>query len=255
MKTRVAPCLLLAAALSACGPSPARSAADPEPASANALTPTPSRTAPEPQASSEQIPIDADDAVWGFGMAPVTLVVFTDLQCPYCAEGHATEVALERRYGEARLRVVFKHLPLSAHAGAVPAARVAQAVLAVAGRGKFFEYVDWAFQRQADIAAGRALDLVKPLGVDVKAVLARAESPESGREVLNDVMLADRLQVPATPHYRLNGRGITGVRPPQLFIELIDEELDATQKLRAAGVGAEAVYAARVRENLRLPEP
>jgi protein-disulfide isomerase len=218
-------------------------------------TPPPRRITLEPQASAEAVPVDADDAVWGDANAPITVVVFTDLQCPFCAEGHQRVVALERRYGEARLRVVLKHLPLSAHEGAVPAARIAQAVLFVAGRGKFFEYVDLAFQHQDEIAAGRALGLVKPLGIDPQTVLTRAEDTASGKEVLGDVLLADRLQVSATPHYRVNGRGLTGVRPLETFIKLVDGELAAAAALLKSGVAPSQIYAARVRENLRLPEP
>jgi protein-disulfide isomerase len=128
-------------------------------------------------------------------------------------------------------------------------------VLAVGGRRKFFEYLDRAFERQADVAAGRALDLAKPLGLDSNALLLRAESKESGEQVLRDVTLADRLQVPATPHYRLNGRALTGARAPEELITLIDAELREAEKLRAAGTAADAVYAARVRVNLQLPEP
>jgi protein-disulfide isomerase len=220
-----------------------------------ALTPPPSATSPEPQPSSQEIPVDADDGVWGRALAPVTLVVFTDLQCPFCARGHESLVELERRYGEARLRVVIKHVPLANHPFAVPAARVAQAVLKLGGRGKFFEYLDRAFATPDEVAAGRVLELAQPLGLEMNRLRELADSADIGREVLGDALLADRLQVPATPHYRINGLPLTGVQPLSTFVRLVEEELAQTARLSASGVGAAELYSARVRENFGKAEP
>ena len=221
----------------------------------SALTPAPSTASPENQPSSQEIPVDTDDGVWGAALAPVTLVVFTDLQCPFCARGHESLVELERRYGEARLRVVIKHVPLANHAFAVPAARVAQAVLKLGGRGKFFEYLDRAFATPGEVAAGRVLELALPLGLDMNRLRELAESADIGREVLGDALLADRLNVPATPHYRINGLPLTGVQPLTTFVRLVDEELAETARLSASGVGAAQLYAMRVHENFGKAEP
>jgi protein-disulfide isomerase len=199
--------------------------------------------------------VETDDGVWGAALAPVTVVVFTDLECPFCARGHRALVELERHYGEARLRVVIKHVPLANHAFAVPAARVAQAVLALGGRGKFFEYLDRAFTTPDEVAQGHVLELAVPLGLDMNQLRERADSAEIGRQVLGDVLLADRLKVPATPHYRINGLPLTGVQTVAKLVELVDEELVKTAQLSASGVPGAQVYATRVRENFGKPEP
>lgn len=204
--------------------------------------------------SSSQLPVDADDGIWGEPLAPVTIVMFTDLQCPFCARGHEALTALERHYGEARLRVVVKHCPMSFHAGAVPAARVAQAVLALGGQRRFFEYLDRAFAQQQRIADGYALELVAPLGLDVSAVAERAGDPAIGQEVLRDTALADRLHVTGTPHQRINGLGVTGALPASYLAKLVDDELVAAQALLAQGVPAAEVYARRVQLNIAKPE-
>jgi protein-disulfide isomerase len=238
---------------SACGASRS-SAESPSPLGALSTPATPeSRGEAQPSASS--LPVDADDGIWGDANAPVTLLVFTDLQCPFCARGHASLIELERRYGPARLRVVVKHVPLAGHEGAVPAARAAQAVLALSGRAQFFRYLDHAFSNQERVAAGQALALAAELGLDPRAVAERADSAAIGAQVLRDVLLADRIAVPATPHYRINGLALTGARSPSELAFVVEAELAAAAKLRAEGVLAADVYARRVEHNFSRPEP
>jgi protein-disulfide isomerase len=245
--------LLLAGALSAgCQ---TQSATRSPSAAASLITPAFSESGSIPEPSSPTLPVDLDDGVWGSAHAPVTVMVFTDLQCPYCLHGHASLVALEQRYGGARLRVVVKHVPLSGHAGAVPAARVAQAVLELGGRAAFFRYLDRAFAEQERVAAGQAVALAAELGFEPGKVVERAESAAIGAQVLADVQLADRIAVPATPHYRINGLSLTGVRTRAELERVVDAELAAAAALRATGVPAAEVYARRVQHNFPLPEP
>lgn len=215
---------------------------------------------PEPVPSagasnSNQIPIDADDAVWGAALAPVTLVVFTDLQCPFCAQGHEVIRQLKQHYGPARLRVVVKHVPLSSHEGAIPAARVAQAVLELGGTAKFFEYLERAFAHQDQVATGDALELALPLGIDATKLGALAGSAAIGQQVLRDTELAERLSIAALPHFRINGRGFTGVYPYDALAGAVDTELAEVRRLTSAGLPKEQVYSRRVSQNLNLPEP
>src|SRR5262249_54054533 len=58
------------------------------------------------------VPIEADDATWGSRLAPVTIVEFSDFQCPFCSKASATIEEVKRSYGPDKLRVVFKHYPL-----------------------------------------------------------------------------------------------------------------------------------------------
>lgn len=207
------------------------------------------------QPSSKELPIDADDGIWGSAAAPVTLVVFTDLECPFCAEGHAAVSALQRRYGPSQLRVVVKHVPLRGHQGAIPAARVAQAVLELGGSTKFFAYLERAFAHQDQIAQGAALELALPLGINAAELAERAGSARIGEQVLADVNLAERLAVAALPHVRINGRGFTGVRPVEALSAAVDVELVEVRRMTSAGLASSEIYSRRVHENLNLPEP
>jgi len=75
------------------------------------------------------LPVGSDDPVWGSATAPVTIVEFSDLQCPFCSRVQPTIKSLQAKYGPNQLRVVFKHNPLPFHDHARPAAKVADAVL------------------------------------------------------------------------------------------------------------------------------
>lgn len=199
--------------------------------------------------------MDADDGVWGSALAPVTVLVFTDLQCPFCARAHASLIELERRYGEAKLRVVIKHVPLTNHEGAVPAARVAQAVLALHGRALFFRYIDRAFANQDRVANGESVALGAELGLEPRALREYAGSAAIGAQVLNDVLLADRIAVSATPHFRINGLGLTGALPASELARVIDAELIQAASLRGRGVSEADIYKQRVQANFSKNPP
>lgn len=241
--------------LGSCQPDPSQSGTRaPEPVEAQ--TPPLGQSVPEPgQPTSLEIPVDADDAVWGAALAPVTIVVFTDLQCPFCGEAHPALTAIEREYGPERLRVVLKHLPLPMHEHALQAARIAQAILEIGGPDRVFMFVDEAYGHPDLIALGRFSALLQRIGLAPAEVEARAQSPEIGERVLSDVLLADRLKVPATPHYRINGVGLTGVQPAEAFQAVIEEELFAAKALVDAGTRADQVYSRRVASNITRVVP
>ena len=217
-------------------------------------TPPPKRDAAEPQPSSALLPVDVDDGVWGEPEAPVTLLVFTDLQCRFCAEAHAVLTALQRKYGETRLRVVVKHVPLARHPFAVPAARVAQAVLELGGRRRFFEYLDSAYSNPDAVASGAVLELGVALQLDAEQLKALAGSTALGEQVLRDALLAEKLGIAATPHFRINGLPLTGVQPLETLSALVDAELREAATLRERGAPPNTLYAQRVSVNISKPE-
>lgn len=200
------------------------------------------------------LPVDVDDGVWGEPEAPVTVLVFTDLQCRFCAESHAVLTALQRQYGEARLRVVVKHVPLARHAFAVPAARVAQAVLELGGRRRFFEYLDAAFSKPDAVASGAVLELGVALQIDAEELKALAGSTAIGEQVLRDALLAEKLGITATPHFRVNGLPLTGVQPLEVLSAHVDAELREATTLRQRGTPPNSIYEQRVSVNLSKPE-
>ncbi len=123
------------------------------------------------QPSSDPLPVGSDDPVWGAATAPVTLLEFSDLQCPFCARVQPTIKALQAKYGPNQLRVVFKHNPLSFHEHALPAAKVADAVLHQGGSSAFFAFLDLAFEEQLTLGDEALSAWVARLDVGQKADL------------------------------------------------------------------------------------
>jgi protein-disulfide isomerase len=206
------------------------------------------------QSSSEALPVGSDDPVWGAATAPVTLVEFSDLQCPFCTRAHSTVKSLQAKYGPNQLRVVFKHNPLSFHANARPAAKVADAVLHQGGSPAFFAFLDLVFDEQQKLGDEALSAWVTRIGLDPKAVLNRAELPETNAKIERDIALALKVGANGTPAFRINGKTLTGAQPFESFTSIIDAELAAANDLLRKGTPADAVYKTRVAANYVAPK-
>ena len=207
-----------------------------------------------PQPTSDALPIDAsDDPIWGSANAPVTLVEFSDLQCPFCSRVQVTIKALQAKYGPSQLRVVFKHNPLPFHQNALPAAKVADAVFHQGGAPAFFDFLDLAFALQQDLGTDGLKSWVTRVGLDPMAVARRGDLPVTADKISRDIALAAKVGASGTPGFRINGTTLSGAQPIESFTAIIDAELKAAADLRAKGTPPEAVYKARVAENFVLP--
>jgi protein-disulfide isomerase len=176
----------------------------------------------------------------------VTIVFFTDLECPYCSRAASTLDALERRYGADRLRIVVKHNPLPFHRAARRAAEVTQAVRDLGGSKKAFEFMTLAYVAQEQLATEPYVAWLKQLGIDPKAVLERVSSPALAASIDRDMKLALSLGANATPSFRINGRTLEGALPLEAFSEIIDEELAAARSTAESGIATNEIYAQRV---------
>ncbi|HSD27813.1 MAG TPA: thioredoxin domain-containing protein [Vicinamibacteria bacterium] len=153
--------------------------------------------------------------------APVTVVEFTDYQCPYCHRAQGVVDQLLQRYS-GRIRFVHLDFPLDGHPGAVPAARAARCA---GEQGKFWEY-----HRDLMTAPGTldAADLERraaALRLDRASFGACVASGRHDEAIQASFRQGDEIGVSGTPAYFVNGRMISGARPIESFTELIDEEL------------------------------
>jgi protein-disulfide isomerase len=176
---------------------------------------------------SERVEIDLGDApVLGRDDAPVTLVVFCDFECPFCARALRTLDKLEERYGSS-LRIAFKNLPLPMHELARPAARAA---LAAAEQGRFWDYHDALFAGQRDLDDEAYERHAAALGLDMRRFRAALADERTARHVDADAEEAARLGVRGTPTFFVNGRKVMGAQPVATFSSLIDAELRSLGK-------------------------
>jgi protein-disulfide isomerase len=163
--------------------------------------------------------------------APITIVEFSDYQCPYCARSESlVKQALDAYPKQARL--VFKHYPLtSIHPQALPAAIAAAAAQK---QGKFWEMHEKLFANQRALAPEQLKQYAREIGLDVARFEADMQSEEVKQAVQEDVELAQRIGVRGTPTIFVNGK-ILQTRSIDGFKEIIDPLL----KEAAAPAGGE----------------
>ena len=188
------------------------------------------------------LPVTARDPFWGSPEAPVTIVEFSDFQCPFCARTAETLRELRRIYGPGQLRLVWKNSPLPYHDLARPVAEAAMTVFALGGADAFWKFHDLVFANQQALSTENYVRWAVMAGIDRD----KLESEQSGRlraaKVDEDVALAMRLGVRSTPVFRINGVPLMGAEPTEIFREIIDAQLAAAQDLLTSGTAASQVY-------------
>jgi protein-disulfide isomerase len=173
--------------------------------------------------------------------AAVTLVVFSDFQCPFCKRGAATVAALEKRYGSS-LRVVFKHEPLSFHPRAEPAAEFAEEARAQKGNAGFWAAHDKLFELQPKLENADLEEAAKALGLDVAAMKDAIATKKHAARIDADADLAEDVEASGTPHFFVNGRRLVGAQPEAVFAKVVDEELAQVKARVAKGTKPSDVY-------------
>ncbi|MGH7860550.1 MAG: DsbA family protein [Candidatus Binatia bacterium] len=153
--------------------------------------------------------------------APVTLVEFSDFQCPFCARSIALAEDLLKKYPK-DVRFVYKHMPLTQiHPNAMPAAKAA---VAAANQGKFWEMHDELFENYRELSADNIRKIAGEIGLDMKRFEQDLGSPETEKLVQEDMALGGRVGVRGTPTFFLNGRQIQN-RSPEALKGMVDGEL------------------------------
>lgn len=163
--------------------------------------------------------------------APVTLVEFSDFQCPFCARALPTIKALRERY-PTQLRVVYKHLPLeSIH----PRARAAaEASVCAEEQGQFWPFHDRLFENPNALGDAELRAHAEAVGMDLAAYDSCRSGPQLAERVAADIAEAGAAGVTGTPAFVLNGVLLRGLQPPDALAALIDRELAAAAQTAGA---------------------
>jgi protein-disulfide isomerase len=202
----------------ACAANLALAAAQPAPQA----QPTPA-AAPPPAAV---VPMDAlairtDDPVRGNPKAPVTLVLFSDFECPFCGRVEPSIAQVRQAYGD-KVKIVWKHTPLPFHQHALPAAQAAEAARE---QGKFWEMHDKLFANQQALSEDAYAQYAKELGLDVAKFEASRKSGRATARIQEDQATARKNGVDGTPTMFVNGEKIVGAVPFEMIKEVIDRKL------------------------------
>jgi protein-disulfide isomerase len=168
------------------------------------------------------VAVNADDPSQGKTDALVTVVEFSDFQCPFCLRVMPTLKELRTKYGD-RMRLVWKDFPLTQiHPQAFVAA---QAGNCAREQGKFWEYHDTLFANQSSLQPDSLKKYAADTGLDTATFNQCLESSKYEARVQEALAAGSRLGIGSTPTVYVNGRMINGAQPIEVFESVIEEEL------------------------------
>ncbi|HLD74958.1 MAG TPA: thioredoxin domain-containing protein [Bdellovibrionota bacterium] len=168
----------------------------------------------------------AERAIAGSNSAPITIVEYSDFQCPYCSRGYDTIKKVQQKYGD-RVRVIYKHLPLENHPLAMPAAKYFEAI-ALQDTKKAYQFHDKLFENQdkLNIQKEKYLESVaQALGINMKKLKQDLNSEIVRKRIEADAVEARKFSFTGTPGFLVNGVSIRGAYPLSEFESVIERHL------------------------------
>jgi protein-disulfide isomerase len=179
-------------------------------------------TRPAPKLLDDPVPIPTlGSPVMGPAKARITLLEFSDFQCPYCSKAVAQINATLKAYPN-DVRLIFKQYPLDSHP---EAAISAAAALAAHQQGKFWPMHNVMFANRPKLSRQSILAWAKEIGLDMKRFTADLDSDAIRKTVLRDHSDGDKAGVEGTPTVFLNGQKYNGDLAPDAIKPVIDGEL------------------------------
>jgi protein-disulfide isomerase len=153
--------------------------------------------------------------------APLTMVIFSDFQCPFCKRVEPTLTQIEKEYG-GKVRQVWKNYPLPFHNNAEPAA---EAAMAAGAQGKFWEMHDKLFENNTALDRPNLEKYAQELGLNMAKFKADLDSQKYKSVIEAETKEGQAVGVNGTPAVFINGRKISGAYPFETFKKITDEEL------------------------------
>tara|TARA_Y100000034_G_C6763987_1_gene340479 strand:- start:20 stop:739 length:720 start_codon:yes stop_codon:yes gene_type:complete len=166
-----------------------------------------------------------DDPVLGDENAPLTIVEFSDFQCPFCARFHSQTLSqIKTEYIDTgKVKFVYRDLPLtSIHPQAMPAAEASECA---DDQGKFWEYHDILFERQSSLSSSNYVKWAEELGLDTNEFQECLDSNKHKDEVNNDLRDASSAGGRGTPYFIVGNQALSGAQPFAAFQQAIEAQL------------------------------
>ncbi|NCN28513.1 thioredoxin domain-containing protein [bacterium] len=157
----------------------------------------------------------------GGASAKVVIHEFSDFQCPFCSRGNEVVKQIVTEYGD-KIKLVFRHMPLSFHPEAEPSAIASMCAFK---EGKFWEMHDKMFEFQKDLSTESYKKWAGEIGLNQEAFDKCFDNKETQAAVKADMDAAEAMGVNSTPTFFVNGKKIAGALPFGQFKAMIDEEL------------------------------
>ncbi len=177
-----------------------------------------------------RVKVAADGPSKGASGAPITIVEFSDFECPFCVKAEATVNQVMKAY-EGKVRLVYRDFPLPMHSNAQKAAEAARCA---GDQGKYWEMHEKLFANQRALAVDALKGYAKELKVDQAKFDKCLDSGEKAKGIEVDRKAGEQAGVTGTPAFFINGLFLNGAQPFEEFKSAIDGELAA----QGEGLGA-----------------
>jgi protein-disulfide isomerase len=200
-----------------------------------------------PGASVETYKVTVGDAPTKGGKQPkVTIIEFSDFQCPYCGRVTATLDQVVKTYGD-DVSLSFRNNPLPFHPNAMPAALAAEEARK---EGKFWEMHDKLFAAQANLDRPTLDKIAGDVGLNMSAYKAAMDGSKGKEYIQHDMDDATKFGARGTPNFFINGHNFRGAQPLEAFKGVIDEEIKKADAKIAAGTPRGQLYASFIKDGL-----
>lgn len=168
-----------------------------------------------------KVSVNPSDPVKGPADAAITIVEFTDFQCPYCARGAGVIDDLFEQY-PGKIKLVFKNNPLKFHKLAIPAAKAA---LAAHQQGKFWPFYDLLFDNSKELTTELFITIAEQMGLDMQRFSLDCASDQIAAQITADRQQAIAHGFTATPTFVVNGVVVVGSQRLDYFKTVVNRLL------------------------------
>ena len=178
-----------------------------------------------PAAPTEPVEVSIDDdPIKGDVDAPVTIIEFSEYECPYCKKyvDETLNQINEKYIKTGKVKYVFRDFPLGFHQHAKPAAMAAECVRDEDGDEAYWEYHDTLFANRTALDNDNLKKYASDMGIDIADCL---DNEDFAEEVEKDMADGQKYGVRGTPAFFINGRLVSGAQPFANFEKVIEEEL------------------------------
>lgn len=168
-----------------------------------------------------RVNVEAKGPVRGPENAKITLVEFSDFECPFCGRAHDTVEKVMQKY-DGKIKLVFRQFPLSFHQHA---RKAAEGSLCAAEQGKFWEYYHALFGDQSKLTTDDLKETATKLGMDKAKFTTCLDSGKTAKTIEADLAAGEKAGVSGTPAFFINGVSLSGAQPAEEFERVIEQEL------------------------------
>jgi protein-disulfide isomerase len=190
-----------------------------------APSPVPNGAAAPAPPAGDLAPVTEDDHIRGDYDAPITIVEYSDFECPFCSRFHPTLLQVMDEYGE-DVRWIYRHFPLaSIHPQATPAAEASECAAAQGGNDAFWAYSDRLFDNQTSLGRSFYVELAGDIGLSTGEFESCLDEGRFAQKVQDQYQSGLSAGVRGTPGTYINGQSIPGAVPYEQVKAVIDSLL------------------------------